>query len=141
MSGVITSRYPSMSDATTGVAQANARVSTMPKLSPPSDGATSAFAERSSAVRSSCERKPRMSIPSSETCVREQQQPNGERVGSGDPQARAGAAPDLGPRLEQHAQALARLVAPGEQDPVLAPGGIGRRGDQHSVRDHVVVAR
>ena len=34
-----------MSEATTGVAQANARVSTMPKLSPPSDGATNAFAD------------------------------------------------------------------------------------------------
>ena len=32
-----------MSDATTGSAHANARVSTMPKLSSPSDGATSAF--------------------------------------------------------------------------------------------------
>ena len=48
VSGVITSRYPGMSEATTGVAQANARVSTMPKLSPPSDGAMSALAEASS---------------------------------------------------------------------------------------------
>src|SRR5438477_4786365 len=38
VSGVMTSRYPGMSDATTGVAHAIARTSTMPKLSPPSDG-------------------------------------------------------------------------------------------------------
>src|ERR671922_631414 len=53
-----------MSEATTGVAHAKARVSTIPKLSPPSDGATSALALRSSSVNRSCERKPRTSIPS-----------------------------------------------------------------------------
>ena len=37
-----------MSEATTGVAHANARVSTMPKLSPPSDGAAITFAASSS---------------------------------------------------------------------------------------------
>src|SRR5918994_920154 len=56
-----------MSDATTGVAQAKARVRTIPKLSPPSEGATSAFADASSMVRSSWLRKPRTSMPSSET--------------------------------------------------------------------------
>ena len=44
---------PPMSDATTGVAHASARVSTIPKLSPPRDGATSAFADSSSAVNRS----------------------------------------------------------------------------------------
>ncbi len=39
-----------MSEATTGVAHANARVSTIPKLSRPIDGATSSFACRSSSV-------------------------------------------------------------------------------------------
>ena len=53
-----------MSDATTGVAHANARVSTIPKLSCPIDGAASAFARSSSAVRSSCEMKPSTSMPS-----------------------------------------------------------------------------
>ncbi len=48
-----TSRYPEMSDATTGVAAASGRVNTIPKLSPPSDGATSAFAWSSSAVKRS----------------------------------------------------------------------------------------
>ena len=55
-----------MSDATTGSPQANARVSTMPKLSPPSDGAMSAFVRASRLVSSSCGRKPRMSMPLSE---------------------------------------------------------------------------
>ncbi len=39
----------------------------MPKLSPPSEGATSAFAELSSRVSSSWERKPTTSMPASET--------------------------------------------------------------------------
>src|SRR5207248_221818 len=60
-------RQPVMSEATTGVADANARVSTIPKLSPPSDGATSALAAVSSSVNASCSRKPRTSMPSSET--------------------------------------------------------------------------
>ena len=60
----MTSRYPDMSDATTGVAHANARVSTIPKLSPPSDGATSALAASSSTVSSSWLRNPSASIPS-----------------------------------------------------------------------------
>ena len=56
-----------MSEATTGVAHANARVSTIPKLSPPSDGATSTLAAVSSSVNASCSRKPSTSIPSSGT--------------------------------------------------------------------------
>ena len=67
VSGVVTSRYPGMSDATTGSAQAKARVSTIPKLSPPSEGAIRALVRSRSAVSSSCGRKPRMSMPSSET--------------------------------------------------------------------------
>ena len=66
-SGVSTSRYPGMSDATAGSAHANARVSTMPKLSWPIDGATSAFERSSVAVSSSWLRKPTTSSPSSET--------------------------------------------------------------------------
>ena len=56
-----------MSDATTGNAHAKARVSTMPKLSPPIDGAASAFADNSSSVNSSWLRKPSTSIPSPDT--------------------------------------------------------------------------
>ena len=65
VSAVITSRYPGMSEATTGVAQANASVSTMPKLSPPSEGATKALAFSSSSVRSRSETKPSASMLSS----------------------------------------------------------------------------
>ena len=117
-----------MSEATTGVAHANARVSTMPKLSPPSDGATSAFAASSVAVSSSCERKPTTSMPSSRHAQPREQQPDGERIGTGDRQARAGSPPDLRPRAEQDVQALARLVAAGEDDAVLAPARIGLVG-------------
>ena len=55
-----------MSEATTGVAQAKARVIVMPKLSLPRDGATRNFAAASSSVSFASSTKPRMSIPSSE---------------------------------------------------------------------------
>ena len=42
----------------------------MPKLSPPSEGATSAFVEQRSSVSPSCGRKPTMSSPSSDTSRR-----------------------------------------------------------------------
>ena len=129
-----------MSDATTGVAQANARVSTMPKLSPPSEGATSAFAPSSVAVSSSCERKPTTSMPSSEHSQPGEQQPDRERIGTRDGQACAGSPPDLRPRAEEHVQSLARLVAAREDDAVLALAGIGLVRDQHTVRDQLVVA-
>ena len=64
VSSVMTALYPGMSDATTGTAHAKPRVSTMPKLSWPTDGTASAFARSSSAVSFSCGRKPRMSMPS-----------------------------------------------------------------------------
>src|SRR6187200_2410432 len=54
-----------MSEATTGVAHANARVSTIPKLSPPSEGASSAFVELRRSVSASCERNPTTSMPAS----------------------------------------------------------------------------
>ena len=38
-------------------------------------------------------------------------------------------------------QALARLVAAGEDDAVLAVGRIGARRDEHAVRDDLVLAR
>ena len=73
-----------MSDATTGSAQANARVSTIPKLSCPIDGATSAFAPSSVAVSSSWLRKPTTSMPSSGDAQPREQKPHRERVRAGD---------------------------------------------------------
>ena len=117
-----------MSDATTGSAQANARVSTMPKLSPPSDGRDSAFAERSRSVSSSWGRKPRISIPSSGTRSRVSRR----RTASGSaPQIfkrRTGSRPDLRPGAEQHLETLARLLPAGEDDRVLPPAGSASSG-------------
>ena len=96
---VMTSLYPEMSEATTGVAQANARVSTIPKLSPPSDGAASAFAERSSAVNASWSRKPSTSIPSSETRSRV----SSNRTASGSAPIRRSRAP-VRARMSSHAR-------------------------------------
>src|SRR6188472_1448129 len=107
-----------MSEATTGVAQANARVSTMPKLSPPSEGATSAFAARSSSVSSGCERN-----------------------GADQPQTRAGAAPHLGPGPEEDLEALASLVPPDEHDSLLTTRRVCLIRDEDAVRDQLVVAR
>ena len=89
----------------------------------------SAFARSSSAVSSSCDRKPRTSMPSSDDALTREQQPNGERIGADDPQPRARAAADLRPGAQQHLQTFPRLLAAGEDDPVLpaaasASGGI-----------------
>ena len=119
-----TSRYPGMSDATTGSAQPNARASTMPKLSIAERRARRAPSPTaSSSVSRSCERRPSTSMPSSGMREAGEQQPDGERVGAGDPQARAGAPMDLRPRAEQHRQPLARIVPAGEDD----RGARGRR--------------
>ena len=56
------------------------------------------------------------------------QQPHAQRIGADDAQRRAGAAADLRPGLEQDLQALALLVPAGEDDAVLAVGGIGAGG-------------
>ena len=48
----------------------------------------SAFVERSRSVSSSCERKPTMSMPSSDTAEPGQEQPDRERVGAGDDEPR-----------------------------------------------------
>ena len=113
-----------MSDATTGVAQANARVSTMPKLSPPSDGARSAFVERSRSVRLLLREEADDVDPVVGDTEPGEQQPHGERVGAGDDEPRAGAPLDLRPGPEQHLESLARLVPAREDDGVLALGGI-----------------
>src|SRR3990172_912951 len=59
-----------MSEHTTGVAQANARVSTMPKLSRPIEGATRTLAAKSSSVSLSSETLPRTSIAPPESPLR-----------------------------------------------------------------------
>ena len=129
-----------MSDETTGTAHANARVSTMPKLSMPIDGATSTFVLNSSAVRSSWLRKPSTSMPVSGDTVAREQQANGQRVGADDAKPRARAAVDLGPGVEQHRQALARVVTADEDDRVLPVRRVRRGRHEHAVRDDVVRA-
>ena len=62
-----------------------------------------------------------------------EQQADGERIRAGHGQAESGAGVDLGPRPEQHLQALSRFLPAGEDDAVLTasrPGpraGRGRR--------------
>ena len=140
-SGVSTSRYPGMSDATAGSAHANARVSTMPKLSWPIDGATSAFERSSVAVSSSWLRKPTTSSPSSETRSRLRRR----RTASGSAPATVRRSPvrssDLRPRSQQHLEALPRLLAAGEDDAVLALARRRRVRHEHAVRNHLVLAR
>ena len=129
-----------MSEATTGVAHANARVSTIPKLSPPSDGAASAFARAARAVSSSCERKPRMSMPSCGIRCRA----SWSRTASGSAPTRRRRAPVrrwiVGPRLQQHGQALALVVAADEDDEFSRFAGSAVRRDEHAVRDDLEVA-
>ena len=141
VSGVITSRYPVMSDATTGVAHAKARVSTMPKLSPPSEGATSAFAEASSAVRSAWLRKPSTSIPSSGTRRRDRR----SRTASGSAPAIRSRAPVRrrisGQARSRTCEPLARLLPAGEDDVMLTAARVGLRGDEDAVRNDLVLAR
>ena len=129
-----------MSDATTGSAQANARVSTIPKLSPPSDGAISAFVRESRLVSSSCGRKPRMSMPASE--IR-------SRVSSS--RTASGSEPQIWSRAPVRAwisgqarsstwRPLRGLLASREGDRVLATRRVDVVRDEHAVRDDLVVA-
>ena len=59
-----------MSDATAGVAHANASAITSPKLSPPSAGVTETFARSSSWVRTSFVTMPSTSMPASSKRMR-----------------------------------------------------------------------
>ena len=90
VSGLTTSLYPSMSDATTGVAHANARVSTIPKLSPPSDGASSALVDFQEVRERVLGEEADDLDPVVGDAEPGEQQPYGERVGAGDDEAGSG---------------------------------------------------
>ena len=131
---------PEMSDATTGVAHANARVSTIPKLSPPSDGATSALAAqqlgREPLLVDDAEHvDPLVGDSRSRAMSR--------RTASGSAPISRSRAPvravDLRPRPQQRREALARLLAADEDDGSLAAAGVGLRRDHDAVRDDLVV--
>ena len=130
-----------MADATTGVAHANARVSTMPKLSPPSEGATSAFADSSSAVRSSWLRKPRISIPSSAMRSRA----SSRRTESGSAPAMRRVAPVRrrisGQARRSTGSPLRRSWRPAKTMRCSRSPGLGARRDQDAVRDDLVLPR
>ena len=117
----MTSRYPEMSDATTGVAHAKARVSTIPKLSPPREGATSAFA-RQQLLREPVlvEEAEHLDAVVGHTQPGHQQ-PHAERIGADHAQIDTGTPADLRPRVQEHVQALAPFVAAREDDAILAP--------------------
>ena len=110
----------------------------MPKLSMPSEGATSAFADRSSSVSCSCERSPRTSMlvvrhaPAGEQRAERRAGRRRRREG-----ARRSAGGSRARRETQRRQALARIVSAGEDDAVLAVSRIGPRRDQRAVRDHL----
>ena len=101
----------------------------MPKLSPPSDGATSAFAASSSSrqlvLRQEAEH---VDARRRGTRVAREHEPDGERVGADDPQPGAGPPADLRPGAQQHRHPLARLVPADEDDAVLAPFRVGVGG-------------
>ena len=124
-----------MSDATTGVAQANARVSTIPKLSPPSEGASERLGRAEEVGERVLREEPDDVDPVVGHAEPGEQEPHGERVGARHDEPRPGASADLRPRAEQHMEALARLVAAREDDRVLAAARVGLLGDQDAVRD------
>ena len=127
-----------MSEATTGVAQANARVSTIPKLSPPSDGAAIALAPSSSSVSRSWGRKPRISIPSDG--VRSFAIKSLTASGSAPMTRRVAPVKRRGSPARRGAGSTGLCVPPAApRGSVLATGRVGLWRDQHAVRDHFVV--
>ena len=70
-----------------------------------------------------------------------EQEAHGERVGAGNRQAQARSPMDVGPGAKQDLEPLARLLSPGEHDAVLASARRRRRGNEHAVRNHLVVTR
>ena len=109
-----------MFEATTGVATANASISTIPKLSPPSAGETNSLAARELALAHLVRDDPEHVDPVLVEAQPRVQQPVLERVGADQAQPGAGPAADLRPGAQQHRQALARVVAADEDDVVLA---------------------
>ena len=69
-----------------------------------------------------------------------EEQPDGERIGAADLEPRARSLVDLGPGAQQDLEALAGLLPAGEGDRVLAPRRIDAVGNEHAVRDDLVVA-
>ena len=112
-----------MSEATTGVPEANASVSTIPKLSPPSDGAHSMSASPSSFHLSASSHLAR----DLDALGVEQQRLDllGRGAGDGEPRGHAHAAQRL-EGAQQHGQALALLGAAHEDDPQRVVAGARR---------------
>ena len=141
VSGVMTSRYPVMSDATTGVAHASARVSTMPKLSPPSDGATSAFAASSSAVNALLVEEAEHVDAVVRHAQAAHEQPDAQRVGADDAQVRArSAAGSPATRERSTCRPLRCSWRPAKTMRCSRPRRLGGGRDQHAVRDDLVLA-
>ena len=129
-----------MSEATTGVAHAKARVMVMPKLSLPSDGATSSFAAASSCGERLVVDEAEHVDPLLRHPQPGEQQPYGEGIGAEHAQADPAAA-QARPGPKQHRQPLARVVAAGEDDAVAAVPRVDALRDLDAVRDHLVLAR
>ena len=109
-----------MSEPTTGVPAANASVSTMPKLSPPSDGAH----RRSRLVRAAATSPRSDTRPATcDALVVEQERLDLLARGAGDREARvhAGGVKRL-ERAQQDGQSLALVGAPDEEQPQPVAG-------------------
>ena len=120
-----------MSEHTAGVPDANASVSTMPKLSPPSDGAQSRSACASSDHFSSSVTRPAISMPS----VSSRNGWTSSGVAPGDRQARVDAdRPQSLVRAQQDGQPLALLGAAEEEQAGAGRPGARRRAGARRVR-------
>ena len=131
-----------MSEATAGVAQANASARTSPKLSPPSAGVHG----RPSRVENSS--RPHLVRDDAEHVDARLVEAEAARAAAGTAAGRCRSAAaarrfavDLGPGPQQGRQAFARVV-PADEDDVVGRGlpGSASVGDQHAVRDDAVVA-
>ena len=118
-----------MSDATTGVPAANASVRTMPKLSPPSDGAHSTSASCSRRHSSASSTRPSTSMPSMPPSTWASSGSTPSASAPIDLQAHRDVLAQAGKRRQQHRQALALLLAADEHDPQrVAPRASARVG-------------
>ena len=96
------------------------RVSTIPKLSPPSDGATSALRPEQLRGEVFLRQEAEYVDPLVRHALAGEEEPDRERIRADDPQARACSAPDVRPGPKQDLQALAGFLAAGEHDLLLA---------------------